>query len=342
MNQFCFNCGGKFVNGVCEKCGKTLFAQENEQRAMNPGLCPHCNVPYNQFGTCPQCGSISENSVTQATRATQAVNFPEEQNGGTQAVGYPGGYQAPPMGYPGSYQAPPMGYPGGYAPARQTPHNGTPSGGKKNSNAIWIAISSVALIAIIVVVALFAINKGVFNSGGSGGNAPEPAATHSTATTTTTAAPTTTTTTEPGNYPPKFTKFTASSFYYKDEANKCKIEYAFDNKPGTCWQDGVDGYGIGEWLEASASSNQLVSCITFYNGFQKKNSMDLYNGNSRVKAITVYWEGGSKSFSLTDTKPPQFLWLDEPVSTRYVRVVIDDVYEGDRYADTCIADIVIE
>ncbi len=139
---------------------------------------------------------------------------------------------------------------------------------------------------------------------------------------------------------PEFDYYEVSSNYNKDENNYSITYDAFDENINTCWQDGVSGYGEGETLTANAYSVQLVSYVEIRNGYQKTTqNSSFYNKNSRVKDITVLYEGGQKSFTLKDEKDWQRLYLDEPVETTYVTIRIDSVYEGSKYKDTCISDI---
>lgn len=140
---------------------------------------------------------------------------------------------------------------------------------------------------------------------------------------------------EPINDAPKFEYYDASSCY-----KNCSSSDAFDNNKRTSWQDGVDGYGIGEWLLAYSFSKQQVSSIIIRNGYQcPQNNANLFNKNSRVKQITVIHDEGKQTFTLRDTRGDQKLTFTKPVNTESIKIVIDSVYEGDNYDDTCITDI---
>ena len=145
-----------------------------------------------------------------------------------------------------------------------------------------------------------------------------------------------------GNYPPKFDRFLGSSYYYIDNNNKGLVRDAFDGDIATSWQDGVAGYGEGEWLMAEAYDLQTVSSITIWNGYQNSKYPHLYADNGRVKNITVIWENGQQSFVLKDVKEAQTFHFDTTVVTRYIKIRIDSVYPGERsdeFQDTAIAEI---
>lgn len=144
-----------------------------------------------------------------------------------------------------------------------------------------------------------------------------------------------------------FDTVTASSFL-SGERTKGSPERAFDGDPETCWQDGVDGYGKGEWLIACNSDGKAVkvSSVTVYNGYlsEKYNTdtKDMYLLNSRVSGFTLKFDdGSSESFILYDEKEPQTFRFKER-ETCYVKFSIDDVYKGGKYKDTCIGEIIYQ
>jgi hypothetical protein len=102
------------------------------------------------------------------------------------------------------------------------------------------------------------------------------------------------------------------------------------------WVEGVKGYGIGEWIEMEVANN--IDEIVFFNGYIDPNRPDLYYSNSRVKEITITAGNEDWILPIKDTPNPQVLKLNKLVSGR-IRFTINSVYEGSRYADTCIAGI---
>ena len=128
--------------------------------------------------------------------------------------------------------------------------------------------------------------------------------------------------------------------------NKFGSVTAFDGDPDTCWQDGVAGYGVGEWLLAFNEDNKAVkvSSVTVYNGYQNlqynTKSKDMYLNNSRVAAFELEFDDGStESFTLEDSKEPQTFKF-KARETCYVRFTVEDVYKGKKYKDTCIGEII--
>jgi len=111
-------------------------------------------------------------------------------------------------------------------------------------------------------------------------------------------------------------------------------KYAFElTKP---WIEGVDGYGIGEWIEVKPVGH--VCGIMFFNGYIDPNRPDLYYANSRIKEVIVTSKQYSWTFSIEDIPGPQILPLPDSFND-VLRFTIKDVYKGTKYSDTCLAGI---
>jgi hypothetical protein len=114
-------------------------------------------------------------------------------------------------------------------------------------------------------------------------------------------------------------------------------KYQFElRKP---WVEGVDGHGIGEWLETRPiGSPSNLSGILFFNGYIDPNRPDLFYANSRIKEVLVTSTQYSWTYQIQDTPNPQIMPLPENFDD-ILRFTIMDVYEGSRYSDTCLAGI---
>ncbi len=138
----------------------------------------------------------------------------------------------------------------------------------------------------------------------------------------------------------------AASSYIDENLTHGSTEQAFDGEVITCWQDGVKGYGEGEWLIAfnPDKSAVTVSSITVYNGYQNtkynSKSKDMFKINSRVSDFTLEFDDGTtESFTLADNKDAQTFQFSQR-ETCYVRFIIDGAYKGKKYKDTCISEII--
>lgn len=116
------------------------------------------------------------------------------------------------------------------------------------------------------------------------------------------------------------------------------IDLYYDNKTPP-WVEGVEGYGIGEYLDVEfkyASDEMQI-----LNGFVDFSRMHLYKDNSRVKRILIESEepAFSKEYELEDVVRYNVLTL--PSKTTKIRMTILDVYPGRKWQDTCISSILV-
>ena len=118
---------------------------------------------------------------------------------------------------------------------------------------------------------------------------------------------------------------------------------------GAPWCEGVQGQGIGERLEFSLKKNNSYAevfskqKIFISIGYVDYSRPDLYNANSRPKILSVYINNTFyKDVRLEDTSEYQDLLKDRILAASdTIKLVIKDVYPGEKYQDTCINDIFI-
>ena len=113
-----------------------------------------------------------------------------------------------------------------------------------------------------------------------------------------------------------------------------------DGDFSTVWSEGVSGYGNGEWIILDFDNTYTVKKIKIVNGLvNKKNG---YYNNNRPKSLTLQFsDGSSQKINLEDNNTGYQVVNINAVETSYVKFVIDSVYYGTKYDDTCIADIEI-
>ena len=111
-----------------------------------------------------------------------------------------------------------------------------------------------------------------------------------------------------------------------------------DGDFSTVWSEGVSGYGNGEWIILDFDNIYTVKKIKIVNGLvNKKNG---YYNNNRPKSLTLQFsDGSSQKINLEDNNTGYQVVNINAVETSYVKFVIDSVYYGTKYDDTCIADI---
>ena len=116
--------------------------------------------------------------------------------------------------------------------------------------------------------------------------------------------------------------------------------WAMDNDPDTAWAEGVTGPGLGQWITAQfrEPGGYEVHRLGILPGYAKG---DLFGMNNRIKCATLHFSDGSfRKIEIEDRQAMQFFEID-PIRTTFVKLVIDAVYPGSRYDDTCISEIEI-
>lgn len=105
------------------------------------------------------------------------------------------------------------------------------------------------------------------------------------------------------------------------------------------WVEGVEGYGIGEYLdiEFKYASDE----IQILNGFVDFSRMHLYKDNSRVKRLLIesVEPAFKQEYELEDVVRYNVISL--PRKTAKIRMTILDVYPGRKWQDTCISSILV-
>jgi len=114
---------------------------------------------------------------------------------------------------------------------------------------------------------------------------------------------------------------------------------AIDGKRTTCWMEGVDGPGIGEWIRFDFDREIKLHRILIQPGYFK--SEQIWAQNNRVATLTAQFsDGSSRELSFDDRMESQKVDVGA-VKTRWVRFTIKSVYYGTD-PDTAISEIAFE
>lgn len=147
----------------------------------------------------------------------------------------------------------------------------------------------------------------------------------------------------------------ATSTLTNQNDNAYSTDMLKDDVCQTAWVEGVDGDGIGEYLEfeftydVAYEQSAEYSCkytdeFFIVNGYQKNETT--FAENNRVKKIKMYIDGkpycwinlkdemGAQSVKLGFIKN-----LGKKINTIKIRFEIAEVYKGTRYNDTAISEI---
>ena len=157
-----------------------------------------------------------------------------------------------------------------------------------------------------------------------------------------------------------YSKVTASS-YLKDKNHEYKSQNIISTMyTGDCyrwgfvetivpWVEGKAGYGIGEWITYDISSvlekrkdavNRNAK-LYILNGYINPKLPHLYKENSRLKKATLIIDDSTKmEIEFDDIVEFKCVELGRPFTK--VKIIIDEVYKGTKYDDTCITAIAVD
>ena len=117
------------------------------------------------------------------------------------------------------------------------------------------------------------------------------------------------------------------------------------------WAEGKTDEGIGESIEFDimsvydaysdgAGRKEIRGDIkvSILNGFVNPYKQSLFYENNRIKKASIYVDG-KKYMDLTFNDFVEFTEFEIPAESKHVKIVIDEVYKGTKYNDTCITKI---
>lgn len=128
----------------------------------------------------------------------------------------------------------------------------------------------------------------------------------------------------------------ASSTIQQNDVNNDAM-LLFDGKDDTSWQEGATGYGIGEYVSFSFDITYEVKYIAVKLGNWKNSKY--YYGNAKPKTMTFILGDFTGQVMFPDEQAKQWVELSEPIYADSMRIVIDEVYPGTSWEDTCISEI---
>lgn len=131
----------------------------------------------------------------------------------------------------------------------------------------------------------------------------------------------------------------ASSELYSDDTRKTYYAVnAVDGDDSTCWQEGADGTGIGEYIEVYLFQEVKITALTFRMGYAAQQTY--YEHNGRPSMIEIrFSDGQSVICSFPDENAEFVVSLSHAVAADSFTVTILDIYEGSLHEDTCITEI---
>ena len=112
----------------------------------------------------------------------------------------------------------------------------------------------------------------------------------------------------------------------------------------TAWVEGVEGYGIQEWISLNNNEYHIINSIHLNNGYQK--SYKTFSENGYLKQFLLELGNGEHLIYNCDEINDNHFYnntiiinLINPVKTDRIKLTILDIYPGSKYEDVCISEI---
>lgn len=114
---------------------------------------------------------------------------------------------------------------------------------------------------------------------------------------------------------------------------------AIDGQPETAWTEAADGDGIGESLTISLPGTITITRVGVLPGWDHPDGY--WTLNNRLQRATLRFSGGEAvTIDLLDTAEMQFYDVG-PFRASSVELVIEGVFKGTTYEDTCIGEVAV-
>jgi hypothetical protein len=139
-----------------------------------------------------------------------------------------------------------------------------------------------------------------------------------------------------------FATANASSAFPSDRWGTYHAWSAIDGRLDSPWVEGVAGPGVGEWIMLIFPGAVEVWAIGLDVGYDRDD--DIFYANNRIKKATfIFSDEEQITLDFSDTRGVQMMHVARApgpnIETTYIQVVIEEVYPGSRYDDTCLGEI---
>lgn len=112
---------------------------------------------------------------------------------------------------------------------------------------------------------------------------------------------------------------------------------AVDGNLATCWQEGVEGYGEGQDFFAKFATEFTPQYILIYNG--QCTDEERYNKNGRIATLQISANDYVEVVAIPDEMTPIAIKLNGWEAVSGISFKILSVYEGSKYQDTCLTEL---
>lgn len=134
----------------------------------------------------------------------------------------------------------------------------------------------------------------------------------------------------------KVVEVAATSEYISTKGNNFSPANLIDHNSETTWQEGEEDAGIGQQLTFMFANSAIVSAIRLENG--KRTSKEEFYENNRVASFQMIDEQAIM-IELSDSEEVQYIIFENPVMKDQITLVLESVFGGTKWNDTCITEI---
>ena len=134
-------------------------------------------------------------------------------------------------------------------------------------------------------------------------------------------------------------EISASSQYLTSEGKETDYDprNVFDGKIETSWCEGKSDDGVGEYISITLNNHMALTSISFVNGSGR--SEESYYNNNRVASLKITSDTGGSVVLNFDDNTIDYQTRDLEISGRTFKFIINSVYKGQKFRDTCISEI---
>jgi hypothetical protein len=120
-------------------------------------------------------------------------------------------------------------------------------------------------------------------------------------------------------------------------STKYQKEKMLDYDLSTVWAEGVEGDGVGEWIEIKLKKEMNVDQLILFPGHSK--SQKLFFANNRIKELEIIVNEFSKIHKIRDVFAPISISIER--ETQNIKIHIKSVYKGSKYNDLCVSELML-
>lgn len=135
----------------------------------------------------------------------------------------------------------------------------------------------------------------------------------------------------------------AASSYYRRRGEGHPPEHAFDGNIRTAWNDGVEGSGQGQWIEAGFGGARRFRRVRFSTGYDHVSPRhgDLFYLNAHMSQASIQVDGREVA-RVSVGFDQRSVVVDLEATGTSLRIVAASVFAGGHWQDVCVSEVEIE